>query len=81
MPLGILFGCKLNLQAEGIYNGMLLGVLMQTLILTIITYRTDWKEEASQAQGRIRIWGGSEGHGKPKEVEYFPPPIISWGKY
>ncbi|GLJ22719.1 hypothetical protein SUGI_0428080 [Cryptomeria japonica] len=69
MPLGILLGYKLNLQAQGIYTGMLLGVLMQTLILTIITYRTDWIKEASQAEDRIRIWGGSEGHGKPEEQE------------
>ncbi|GLJ22720.1 hypothetical protein SUGI_0428100 [Cryptomeria japonica] len=69
MPLGFVFGYKLNLQGQGIWTGMLLGVVMQTLILTIITYKTDWIKEASQAEDRIRIWGGPEGHGKPKEQE------------
>ncbi|GLJ22722.1 hypothetical protein SUGI_0428120 [Cryptomeria japonica] len=67
MPLGFVFGYKLNLEGQGIWTGMLLGVVMQTLILTIITYRTDWIKEASQAEDRIRIWGGSGGHGKQKE--------------
>lgn len=59
VPLGILLGYKFNLGAKGIWSGMISGTLLQTLILLFITWRTDWNREASEAEDRIKVWGGS----------------------
>lgn len=58
IPLGLTLGYKLNLGVEGIWYGMLLGTVVQTLILFLMTYRTDWNKEASDAGDRIKTWGG-----------------------
>ncbi|XP_011627768.2 protein DETOXIFICATION 33 [Amborella trichopoda] len=58
LPIGAVLGYKFNLGAKGIWSGMLLGGLLQTLILIFITIRTNWEKEASQAEDRIQTWGG-----------------------
>uniref|UniRef100_A0A0D9VWJ1 Protein DETOXIFICATION n=1 Tax=Leersia perrieri TaxID=77586 RepID=A0A0D9VWJ1_9ORYZ len=58
LPLGVLFGFKLKLNAMGIWVGMSLGTLLQTLILAFISYRTEWERQAMLAEERIREWGG-----------------------
>ncbi|KAK1315021.1 Protein TRANSPARENT TESTA 12 [Acorus calamus] len=55
----ILMGLKFNLDLEGIWGGILLGILLQTIVLLIITLRTDWEREAALAKERILNWGGS----------------------
>ncbi|VAH94495.1 unnamed protein product [Triticum turgidum subsp. durum] len=59
IPLGFLFGFKLKLGALGIWAGMSIGTLLQTVVLLIICFRTKWKKQAMLAEGRIREWGGS----------------------
>ncbi|XP_078430521.1 protein DETOXIFICATION 33-like [Wolffia australiana] len=59
LPIGALLGFKFNMKALGIWSGMLVGCLAQTVVLTVITARTDWQREASRAEDRIRTWGGS----------------------
>ncbi|KAL5995718.1 hypothetical protein ACLOJK_025786 [Asimina triloba] len=59
LPLGFLLGAKLKLGVMGIWGGMISGVGLQTLILTGITFGTNWEKEAMQAESRIRKWGGS----------------------
>ncbi|KAK4402743.1 protein DETOXIFICATION 29 [Sesamum angolense] len=49
-----LFGVPMG----GIWCGMISGTVVQTLILFWITYRTNWKKEASVAVKRIKKWGG-----------------------
>ncbi|XP_020093178.1 protein DETOXIFICATION 33-like isoform X1 [Ananas comosus] len=58
LPLGAIFGFKLKLNALGIWVGMLVGTLLQTVILVVITFRTKWQKEAMLAEERIRVWGG-----------------------
>ncbi|KAF5185040.1 Detoxification-like protein [Thalictrum thalictroides] len=58
-PLGFVLGSKLNLGIQGIWSGMLTGVLLQTLILTGITLNTNWEKEANLADSRMKKWGGS----------------------
>ncbi|KAK3149985.1 hypothetical protein QOZ80_3AG0225830 [Eleusine coracana subsp. coracana] len=58
IPLGALFGFKLNLDAMGIWLGMAIGTLLQTIILLFISYRTKWEKQAMLAEERIREWGG-----------------------
>ncbi|GLT58084.1 hypothetical protein SLA2020_310060 [Shorea laevis] len=59
LPLGIVLGFTLNLGVEGIWSGMIGGIVLQTIILIIITARTKWEREAEQAESRVRKWGGS----------------------
>uniref|UniRef100_A0A0E0KGI0 Protein DETOXIFICATION n=1 Tax=Oryza punctata TaxID=4537 RepID=A0A0E0KGI0_ORYPU len=58
IPLGVLFGFKLKLDAMGIWVGMSLGTLLQTAILAFISFRTKWERQAMMAEERIREWGG-----------------------
>ncbi|KAI3991765.1 hypothetical protein MKX01_038163 [Papaver californicum] len=58
IPLGLIFGYKLDFGVQGIWCGMLLGTILQTGILFAMTYMTNWNKEASIAGDRIRQWGG-----------------------
>nr|XP_029122180.1 protein DETOXIFICATION 33-like isoform X1 [Elaeis guineensis] len=46
---GALMGFKLNLGLEGLWGGVLSGILLQTIILVVITWQTDWDKE-------VRFW-------------------------
>ncbi|KAM0937379.1 putative multi antimicrobial extrusion protein [Dioscorea sansibarensis] len=59
LPIGAVLGFKLKLNAMGIWLGMLMGSLLQTVILLCITFKTKWQKEAMQAEERIRTWGGA----------------------
>ncbi|GAB4839391.1 Protein DETOXIFICATION 33 [Ancistrocladus abbreviatus] len=59
LPAGILLGFKFNLGAEGIWSGLIGGIVLQTIILIIVTSLTNWNKEAAEAESRISKWGGS----------------------
>ncbi|KAF8410621.1 hypothetical protein HHK36_003153 [Tetracentron sinense] len=52
LPTGILLG---YLERDDC------GICLQTIILVVVTSRTDWNGVASEAENRIRRWGGSAG--------------------
>ncbi|CAN8325554.1 unnamed protein product [Cochlearia groenlandica] len=56
IPIGCVLGFTFNLQAKGIWTGMIGGTLMQTLILLYATYRTDWDKEVEKARKRLDMW-------------------------
>ncbi|KAL7236721.1 hypothetical protein ACSBR1_019927 [Camellia fascicularis] len=58
LPIGALLGYVFKLSAKGIWAGMLVGGLLQTVILLFIVIRTNWNKEALQAGQRVRTWGG-----------------------
>ncbi|KAL9246512.1 hypothetical protein vseg_020037 [Gypsophila vaccaria] len=58
VPLGIVLGFTLHKGIKGIWYGMLFGTVVQTVILIVLTYRTNWNKEATVAGERIRYWGG-----------------------
>ncbi|ESW11803.1 hypothetical protein PHAVU_008G060700 [Phaseolus vulgaris] len=60
LPLGFFFGYKLGYRVEGIWIGMICGTALQTLILLIIVYKTNWNKEVEQASERMRQWTGQE---------------------
>ncbi|KAL2253653.1 UNVERIFIED_CONTAM: Protein DETOXIFICATION 31 [Sesamum indicum] len=45
IPVGLLMGYKLKWGVQGIWCGMVLGTVVQTLILFWIVYRTNWNKE------------------------------------
>ncbi|XP_027928709.1 protein DETOXIFICATION 34 isoform X1 [Vigna unguiculata] len=60
LPLGFFFGYKLGYRVEGIWIGMICGTALQTFILLVIVYRTNWNKEVEQASERMRQWTGQE---------------------
>ncbi|KAL6287373.1 hypothetical protein ACE6H2_011763 [Prunus campanulata] len=56
VPFGVLLGFYFKFGAKGIWSGMMAGTLMQTVILTWVTYRTDWKKEVEEAAKRLKKW-------------------------
>ncbi|KAI4314381.1 hypothetical protein L6164_027295 [Bauhinia variegata] len=69
VPIGLLLGYKLNYGVLGIWSGMLGGTILQTAVLTLMIYRTNWEKEASLAEDRIRKWGGEEIDFKANDTE------------
>ncbi|CAL5062516.1 unnamed protein product [Urochloa decumbens] len=57
VPLGVFLGFYLDLGAKGVWSGMVVGgTLMQTLILLVVTIRTDWNKEVEHAKTRLAKW-------------------------
>ncbi|KAK9117281.1 hypothetical protein Sjap_016228 [Stephania japonica] len=68
IPLGLVLGYKFNYGVRGIWYGMIGGTVAQTCVLFFLTYRTNWDEEASVAEDRIRTWGGEADERKTNEL-------------
>ncbi|KAI4308150.1 hypothetical protein L6164_031254 [Bauhinia variegata] len=49
LPIGCVLGFKTSLGVEGIWWGMIIGVLTQTITLIILTARTNWNAEVEKA--------------------------------
>ncbi|KAH7854877.1 hypothetical protein Vadar_018643 [Vaccinium darrowii] len=56
VPVGVVLGYVFNLQVKGVWIGMLFGTLVQTLVLIIITCKTDWDNQVSIAHKRLNKW-------------------------
>ncbi|XP_057954508.1 protein DETOXIFICATION 41-like isoform X2 [Malania oleifera] len=54
LPIGCVLGFKTSLGVAGIWWGMIIGVLLQTVTLIIITARTNWKAEVQKAVDRLK---------------------------
>ncbi|KAG6722289.1 hypothetical protein I3842_03G153300 [Carya illinoinensis] len=56
IPLGSLMGFYFKLGAKGIWLGMIGGTVAQTIILMVVTFRTDWNKEVEEARKRLDKW-------------------------
>ncbi|KAL2232908.1 UNVERIFIED_CONTAM: Protein DETOXIFICATION 21 [Sesamum indicum] len=56
IPTGVLLGYVVKLQVEGVWIGMLTGTCIQTIILMIITKRTNWEKQVTIARTRVNKW-------------------------
>ncbi|RCV42042.1 hypothetical protein SETIT_9G183400v2 [Setaria italica] len=56
IPLGCVLGFHFDLGAMGIWGGMIGGLVVQTLALIWVTFRTDWNKEVEQACMRLNKW-------------------------
>ncbi|XP_047945178.1 protein DETOXIFICATION 21-like [Salvia hispanica] len=54
IPIGVVLGYLIKLEVEGVWIGMLVGTLFQTIVLMIITTRTDWEKQVSAARTRLK---------------------------
>ncbi|OAY61342.1 protein DETOXIFICATION 41 [Manihot esculenta] len=53
LPIGCVLGFKTNLGVAGIWWGIIIGVVFQTLTLIILTSRTNWDAEVEKAARRL----------------------------
>lgn len=60
LPLGYLLGYVANLGVMGLWGGMIAGMGLQTLLLLVVIYRTNWNKEVEQTTERMRKWGGQD---------------------
>uniref|UniRef100_A0A0D6QV79 Protein DETOXIFICATION n=1 Tax=Araucaria cunninghamii TaxID=56994 RepID=A0A0D6QV79_ARACU len=72
VPLGCVLGFKLGYGVKGIWSGMLAGTTLQTIILVVITYRTDWNKEVEKASSRLTSWGKTTEDGHVSEETASP---------
>ncbi|KQJ92476.1 protein DETOXIFICATION 21 [Brachypodium distachyon] len=56
IPLGAILGYVAGYHVKGIWIGMLLGTVVQTIVLLFIIIRTDWQKEVEVAQERLQRW-------------------------
>ncbi|RHN47577.1 putative multi antimicrobial extrusion protein [Medicago truncatula] len=56
IPIGVLLGNLLHLQVKGVWIGMLFGIFVQTIMLMIITFKTDWNKQVEIARNRVNKW-------------------------
>ncbi|KAL0346085.1 UNVERIFIED_CONTAM: protein DETOXIFICATION 24 [Sesamum radiatum] len=54
IPIGALLGYVAHLQVEGIWIGMNLGILTQSLALSYMAWKTDWDEQVKIASERLQ---------------------------
>ncbi|KAK1438185.1 hypothetical protein QVD17_03990 [Tagetes erecta] len=69
IPLALLLGFKFNMGVKGLWCGIISGTSMQCCLLVTMISRTNWNNEASIAEDRIKQWGGDiqgeeDGHEK-----------------
>ncbi|CAN6879777.1 unnamed protein product [Brassica oleracea] len=60
LPFGYLLGYKANLGVMGLWGGMIAGTALQTLLLIVVLYKTNWNKEVEETMERMKKWGGSE---------------------
>ncbi|KAL5567946.1 hypothetical protein UlMin_024521 [Ulmus minor] len=60
LPLGFLLGYTANLGVMGLWGGMICGTALQTLLLLIVLYKTNWTKEVQETTERMRKWGGQD---------------------
>ncbi|ONH94682.1 hypothetical protein PRUPE_7G026300 [Prunus persica] len=65
IPIGAVLGFLLHLQVKGVWIGMLFGTFVQTIVLVILTCKTDWEKQVTIARNRVRKWNVREDIGEP----------------
>ncbi|KAL0359718.1 UNVERIFIED_CONTAM: protein DETOXIFICATION 24 [Sesamum angustifolium] len=56
LPIGAVLGYVFLLQVKGIWIGMISGVIVETLALSFMIWRTNWDEEVSITSARLNRW-------------------------
>ncbi|KAK4490545.1 hypothetical protein RD792_001227 [Penstemon davidsonii] len=53
IPVSFILGFVLGLKGEGLWSGLIAGATVQSILLIIITCRTNWEKKAAEARWRI----------------------------
>nr|GMD90633.1 protein DETOXIFICATION 24-like [Ipomoea batatas] len=54
IPIGVVLGYVANLEVQGIWLGMICGVVTESIALCYMTWRTDWDNEVAKAKQRLQ---------------------------
>ncbi|KAE8678286.1 Detoxifying efflux carrier 35 isoform 3 [Hibiscus syriacus] len=60
LPLGYLLGYIADFGVMGLWGGMIAGTALQTLLLLIVLWKTNWNKEVEQTSERMKKWGGQD---------------------
>lgn len=60
IPAAVLLGFTLHLKAKGLWMGIVIGSIIQSTILSLITGFTNWEKQANKARERISNVTSSE---------------------
>ncbi|XP_015888646.2 protein DETOXIFICATION 35 [Ziziphus jujuba] len=60
LPFGCILGYLLNLGVKGIWSGMISGTALQTFLLCVIVFKTNWNKEVEETTERMKRWGGGK---------------------
>ncbi|KNA22198.1 hypothetical protein SOVF_035990 [Spinacia oleracea] len=60
LPLGYYLGYVADFGVTGIWGGMIAGTALQTFILLVILFRTNWNSEVEKTSSRMDKWGGQK---------------------
>ncbi|KAI3430027.1 uncharacterized protein J3R85_008302 [Psidium guajava] len=53
LPIGLILGFVLHLQAKGLWIGVVSGTAVQSALLSLITGATNWQKQANETRKRI----------------------------
>ncbi|KAL3525493.1 hypothetical protein ACH5RR_013865 [Cinchona calisaya] len=53
IPVAVMLGFVLHLEGRGLWIGLNVGSVLQSVLLSLITSFTNWEKEANMARGRI----------------------------
>ncbi|KAL7090252.1 hypothetical protein ACP275_12G028900 [Erythranthe tilingii] len=53
IPVALVLGFVDHLKAKGFWIGIVIGSVLQSIVLSIITFFTDWKKQAKEARERV----------------------------
>ncbi|KAL9154855.1 hypothetical protein ABFS82_10G144800 [Erythranthe guttata] len=56
LPIGAVLGYVFQFQVKGIWIGMMIGVVTETVALSFMTWKTNWNEEVSISSARLKRW-------------------------
>ncbi|KAL3733210.1 hypothetical protein ACJRO7_022696 [Eucalyptus globulus] len=56
IPMGVALAYFFSMQVKGVWIGMLFGTFVQTVVLIVITYKTDWDKQVLLARTRVNEW-------------------------
>ncbi|KAJ0900406.1 putative multi antimicrobial extrusion protein [Helianthus annuus] len=53
IPVGAFLGFYTSLRGEGLWIGILVGVIIQVILLSVVTFCTDYEKQATKARERL----------------------------
>lgn len=53
LPAAVVLGFVFHLRGKGLWLGLNMGSLVQSTLLSVVTYSTDWRKQASMARQRV----------------------------
>lgn len=53
IPVALMLGFVMHLKGQGLWCGLIAGATTQSILLGIITFRSDWEKQAMEARRRI----------------------------